>query len=200
MKNKFFITIIFLILLVFQFNNKCLAASSFDYGYSNPLSHYSITSFLETFLTSIQGIVGWVAVIFIVIGGVMYLTAGGKDSQLTLAKNTIISALIGFSLAVAGPSLLKEIKDILGGTGTTLDIDNAKTIKETLDDILSFTLTLVGILALISFIYSGFSYLSSMGSSANTDKAKKIASYSIVALAISGGSLIILQTILNFFN
>ncbi len=202
MKNKFFISVYFWLTLTFLIPPICQADSS--YGYSNPLPHNSLTSFLEGLLVSIQGIAGWLAVIFIVIGGVMYLTAGGKDSQLTLAKNTIVTALIGFSLAIAGPSLLKEIKDLIasggaGGTGANA-IDNANSISRILTNLLDFALTLIGILALISLIYSGITYLSAGGNRENSDKAKKIALYSIIALAVSGGSLILVKTILSFLN
>jgi hypothetical protein len=198
MKDKFFITMFFSIALGSLFIQQCQAAT---YGYNNPIGHESLTSFIQGLLISIQNITAWLAIIFIVIGGVMYLTAGGKDSQLTLAKNTIIAALIGFSIAIAGPSLLKEIKDLALGSGGGADpIASANSIYDILENVLEFVLTLVGILSLMSLLYSGFSYLSSVGDRGGVDKAKKVALYSVVALAVSGGSLILIRTIITFLS
>ena len=135
MKKYIYVITAFLTFSLFLTVQRC--QSAFNYNYANPLSptHNNLTSLLEGFLVSIQGIAGWLAVIFIVIGGVLYLTAAGKDSQITLAKNTIIYALIGFALAVAGPSLLKEIKDlVLGAGGGGYVIINANSIYDILRD------------------------------------------------------------------
>jgi len=197
--KKIPIALSFIVGLLFESNLSCQA--DLGYSYSNPIAHSTITDLTTGLLVGIQGLVGWLAVIFIVIGGVIYLTAGGKDSQLTLAKNTIISALIGFSLAIAGPSLLREIKDILLGTTPAIDpIDSANKIYNILENVLSLVLTLVGILALMSLIYSGYSYLTSVGNKTKIDKAKKIALYSIIALVISGGALILVEKILTLLG
>jgi len=176
-------------------------ATSCYAAYDNPIGHDSLTSFLQGILVAIQGIAGWLAVIFIVIGGVLYLTASGKDSQITMAKNTIVAALIGFGIAVAGPSLLREIRDLaLGPSGGATAIDNATPLADILANVLTFLLTLIGMLAVVGFIFSGLSYLSSGGDRSKADRAKKIALYSIIALAVSGGSLILVKTIIGFLD
>jgi len=179
--------------------SSCLAANT--YGYNNPIGHNSITSFMEGILVSIQGLVGILAVVFIVIGGVLYLTAGGNDGRIQTAKNTITAALIGFAIAVAGPSLLKEIQELVLGTGSSTDaIADANSIQDILKNILEFLLTAIGILALMSLIYSGFIYLGSRGDGNQVDKAKKIGFYSILALVIAGSSLMVIQAIINILS
>lgn len=179
-------------------SDKCQA--QYSYNYANPIAHNSLTDFLTGILVSVQGLVGWLAVIFIVIGGVLYLTAGGKDDQINLAKKTILYALIGFAIALGGPSLLKEIQTLALGSGAPFDINNANSLGDILANVLDFILTLIGILALISLIFSGFSYLTSVGDKNKVDTAKKIALYSVIALAVSGGSIIMIRTILSFLN
>ena len=199
MKKKFFIIVPALLLLMLNLNQICRA--DYPYEYENPIAHNSLTSFFEGLLISVQNITGLLAVVFFVVGGVIYLTAGGKDSQLTVAKNTIVYALVGFTLAIAGPSLLKEIQDLIAGPSTASDtIANANPIAKILTNVLDFSLTTIGILALMSLIFSGFFYLSSGGNRNNIDKAKKIAFYSIIALAISGSSLILIKTIITFLS
>lgn len=72
----------------------------------------TITSF-ETYLNYVYqialGIVGLAALIFIIIGGAMYVTAAGNVAQMTEAKNRIQSALLGLILALAAYLILYTI-------------------------------------------------------------------------------------------
>jgi len=62
----------------------------------------------------IVGIVG-IGLIMIVIGGYMYMTAGGDASQVTSAKTVVISALLGIMLALSTFVILRTINpEILG--------------------------------------------------------------------------------------
>jgi archaellum component FlaF (FlaF/FlaG flagellin family) len=194
--NKIFKSILFLTGLGY-FSN-CQAT---NYGYSNPIGYNSITQFAEGLLASSQTLVSWLAIIFIVVGGILYMTASGKESQITLAKKTIISALIGLALALAGPSLLKEIKEIIiPESPGAYDISTANNFVEILTNVMSFVLTIIVILAMMSLVYSGFLYLTSAGSRENVDTAKKIGKFSVLALVLSGSSIIIIRLILGFLN
>lgn len=194
--NKIFKSTLFLTGLGF-FSN-CQATS---YEYNNPIGYNSITQFAEGLLASSQTLVSWLAVIFIVVGGILYMTASGKESQITLAKNTIVSALIGLALALAGPSLLKEIKEIIiPESPGAYDISTANNFVEILTNVMSFVLTIIVILAMMSLVYAGFLYLTSAGSKESTDKAKKIGKFSVLALVLSGSSIILIRLILGFLN
>jgi TRAP-type C4-dicarboxylate transport system permease small subunit len=195
MKNFLFIILFLMGLFFLSFStfNNCQA-------YDNPLPYMNLTSLAEGILTSVQGLVGWLAVIFIVIGGVLYMTASGKENQLTLAKNTIVASLIGLSLAVGGPSLLKEIKDLASVGTTDVDIDSYNTVSDILLNILDFILTLIVILTSLALIYSGLSYLGAGGDSTKIDKAKKIFLYSITGLLIAGSSLVLIRFVLNLLE
>ena len=50
---------------------------------------------IKAIVNALLALVGIVAIIYIVIGGVRYLTSQGDESALESAKNTIIYALIG---------------------------------------------------------------------------------------------------------
>ena len=194
MKNKFKLILIF-IGLGFFFDCQAI-----EYGYNNPIGYTSITDFLEGLLNNTQLWISWLAVIFIVIGGVLYMTASGKESQITLAKNTVVSALIGLALALAGPSLLKEIKDIFEANAESPDLEGANTFVDILTNVMSFVLTIIVILAMMSLVYSGFLYLTSAGNRENVDKAKKIGKFSVLALVLSGSSIILIKLILSFLG
>jgi succinate dehydrogenase hydrophobic anchor subunit len=62
----------------------------------------------------IMGIIAAVATLFLVVGGLRYITAGGDPSQIEQAKGNLKSALLGYALAVLAPILLTVLQGILG--------------------------------------------------------------------------------------
>ena len=63
----------------------------------------------------IMGILAAVATLFLVIGGLRYMTAGGDPAQAEQAKGNFKAAIAGYALAVLAPVVLKVLQDILGG-------------------------------------------------------------------------------------
>jgi hypothetical protein len=63
----------------------------------------------------IMGIIAVVATMFLVIGGLRYMAAGGDPAQVEQAKGNFKSALIGYALAVLSPVILQALQGILGG-------------------------------------------------------------------------------------
>lgn len=66
----------------------------------------------------ILGFIGMVAVLFIIWGGVQYLTSGGNQTQMEDAKTTIKNAVLGLVIAgIAYAIVTAVIGPILGGSG-----------------------------------------------------------------------------------
>jgi hypothetical protein len=63
----------------------------------------------------IMGILAAVATLFLVIGGLRYMTAGGDPAQAEQAKGNFKAALAGYALAVLAPVILQVLQGILGG-------------------------------------------------------------------------------------
>ncbi|MCP2325204.1 hypothetical protein HDA40_003711 [Hamadaea flava] len=63
----------------------------------------------------IMGIIAAIATMFLVVGGLRYMAAGGDPSQVEQAKGNFKSALIGYALAVLAPVVLKILAGIVGG-------------------------------------------------------------------------------------
>lgn len=63
----------------------------------------------------IMGILAAVATLFLVIGGLRYMSAGGDPAQAEQAKGNFKGALAGYSLAVLAPVILQVLQGILGG-------------------------------------------------------------------------------------
>ncbi|GAA0477513.1 hypothetical protein Aca07nite_72230 [Actinoplanes capillaceus] len=75
----------------------------------------SIDEVIENITAWIMGIIAVVATMFLVIGGLRYMAAGGDPAQVEQAKGNFKSALIGYALAVLAPVVLQVLQGILGG-------------------------------------------------------------------------------------
>ncbi|HNU96834.1 MAG TPA: pilin [Candidatus Portnoybacteria bacterium] len=58
-----------------------------------------------------------IAVIFIVVGGIMYMTAAGSDEKAGKAKQLIINTLIGVAIMLLALVLVSWVQSLLIGSG-----------------------------------------------------------------------------------
>jgi hypothetical protein len=65
--------------------------------------------------TWIVGLLVGVATLFLTIGGIRYLAAGGDPAEVEKAKGSFKSALVGYALAVLAPILLAVVQGWIGG-------------------------------------------------------------------------------------
>lgn len=64
---------------------------------------------LQSVVTILAFVGGIIAAIFVVIGGIKYITSNGDSSQVASAKNTIIYALIGVVVAALARQLINFV-------------------------------------------------------------------------------------------
>lgn len=76
----------------------------------------SITGFLDMIQRWLLGFAGAIAILFIVIGGVKYMTAGGNEKQVASAKTTLTYAIIGLVLVLMSSVILWLIAGNLVGS------------------------------------------------------------------------------------
>ncbi len=193
-------TFLILTLLAGTISSTPVQAAPIDYSYENPIQVNSFSGWLSNLLANIQGVVGWIAVILIAIGGLVYITSGGSQGQVTLGKTIITWALVGFALVVAAPSLLKEVYAIAKGDAAISGITDQRSVLDMLTGILNFILLLIGSLSLISFTLGGFFYVTAAGDYSRQNKAKDIIVYSIIALVVSGSGIIVVKQVFNVLS
>ena len=80
-----------------------------------PMAAKTIPQVIDGITGWIMGIIAVVATMFLVIGGLRYMAAGGDPAQVEQAKSNCKSALIGYALAVLSPVVLQALQGILGG-------------------------------------------------------------------------------------
>lgn len=167
------------------------SGSSATTTFDNPLKFNSIEEVLTSVMNNLKGIIATIAIIFIILGGALYMLSAGDEKMITRAKACWTAAVIGFAIAIAAPTFLREIKLILGGsdTGEGLRlIDIAK-------NILNLLLSIIGIIAIISLVVGGGMYLTAYGDEKKLETAKKIVTYAVIGITVALGSLVIVTQV-----
>jgi hypothetical protein len=66
-----------------------------------------VNSLIKTIVNLLSAVVGIVAVVMIIFGGLRYITSGGNDTSVTGAKNTILYAIIGLIIVALAQVLVR---------------------------------------------------------------------------------------------
>jgi hypothetical protein len=169
-------------------------------AFCNPLQFCTVQDVLGSLLDHLQGIIIAIAIIFIIIGAILYMTSAGDEGRIKTAKAAITAAMIGLAIGVAAPSFLKEISVILGWTPTDPDVTGALSLAKIALNVLNFLLGIIGVLALIMLIVGGITYITAAGDENRIDQGKKIVKYAIVGITIALAALIIVKQIARFFT
>jgi len=167
--------------------------------FPNPLGNVTtVSALLYSILTHLMGIMAIIAVIFMVIGGIMYMISGGNEAMVTRAKKTWTGAAIGLAIAMAAPTFLKEIQAILGGN-TSGDasswVSNSLTLQQIAINVLNLLLSVLGIIAMISMVIGGMMFLTAAGDERRIDKGKSIFTYSLLGVIAALSAVIVIKEI-----
>lgn len=79
------------------------------------LAAYTLPTIISNITTWVVGLLVGVATLFLTIGGLRYLAAGGDPTEIEKAKSALKSALLGYALAVLAPILLNVVQGWIGG-------------------------------------------------------------------------------------
>jgi hypothetical protein len=74
----------------------------------------SLNTVIDNLRTWLVGILAGVATLFLTVGGLRYLAAGGDPSQVEKAKVALKSAAVGYALAILAPLLVTIIASVVG--------------------------------------------------------------------------------------
>lgn len=166
--------------------------------FENLLKFNTVQGVFGSILGTLQAIIAILALIFIVIGGILYMTAAGDEGRARLGKGAITVAMVGFALGVAAPSFLKEIGTILGW-GAIPGPVAGKSFLAIATSVLNFLLSVVGIIAVTMLVVGGFMYMTSAGDEDRAKTGKKIVQYSIVGIIIALAALVVVGQLASFF-
>ena len=69
----------------------------------------TLTTDLQNILNAVIGILGFVCVVVMIIGGVQYMTSSGDSGKVKTAKNTILYGLIGLVVCALSFALVNFV-------------------------------------------------------------------------------------------
>lgn len=75
----------------------------------------TLGSVIDGLRNLLVGLLAGLATLFLTVGGVRYISAGGDPSQVEKAKVALRSAAVGYGLAALAPMLVGVLKGIVGG-------------------------------------------------------------------------------------
>ena len=79
------------------------------------LAASDINTVLSNLRVWLAGLLAALATLFLTIGGIRYLLAGGDPAALERAKGSIKAAIIGYALALLAPVLATVVQRVVGG-------------------------------------------------------------------------------------
>lgn len=79
------------------------------------MAAYKLETIISNITNWIMGLLIGIATLFLTIGGIRYLAAGGDPTEVEKAKSALKSALIGYALAILAPILLGVVRGWIGG-------------------------------------------------------------------------------------
>jgi hypothetical protein len=79
------------------------------------LAAHTISQVITSTTVWLVGILAGLATLFLTIGGIRYVMAGGDPGEVAKAKVAFRSAAIGYGLAVLAPVIVTILKSLTGG-------------------------------------------------------------------------------------
>jgi len=196
MYKKIFLSVFLASAMFFFANQFCQAA---PITFTSPLKYTTVESFTAGFLERLQGVIVMIAVVFIVIGGLLYMTSAGNEQKIETAKKAISAAVIGLAIAVAAPTFIKEIY-IIFGTGVPGSAAGAPSLAKILTNVLNFLLGILGVLAVVMMVFAGIMYLTAAGDETRIETAKKMTKWSIMGVAVALSAIVIVRQVALLFT
>jgi len=82
----------------------------------NPLGNVTMITIIARVIKFVLGIVGVLALIMIIYGGILWMTSGGNVDQVKKGRNTLVWAILGLAIVFFAYSIVTfVIKKFVGG-------------------------------------------------------------------------------------
>ncbi|MGH9856881.1 MAG: hypothetical protein ACRD4B_03455, partial [Acidobacteriota bacterium] len=175
-----------------------------------------IQNIVNIFLT----IVAIIAAVFIIIGGLWYITSAGDEEKAARGKRTILYAIIGLIIVGLSAVIVNFTIGVFGGAAGGGDVSLAPLVARAafgdtevefeglpqgsdlrgeIITIINYFLVLVSIVALIVIIIGGVRYIASRGDDTATASAKKTILYAVIGLLVIGLAAAIVNFVIGAF-
>ncbi len=127
-------------------------------------------------ISMVLGIMGYLAIGFVIFGGIQYMIGQGDPVKVAKGKKTITNSVIGLIVVMSASIISGAIADIVSGAHQSGD--------NFFLEIFNKVFVWAGIIAVIMVIYGGIQYITSTGNPQGITKAKTTILYSIIGLLV----------------
>ncbi|MCD6471236.1 hypothetical protein J7K86_01775 [bacterium] len=118
MKN--IVTILFIFLLIFGlvYFSQAQSTNSSDttdeeIEVPNPLGTHNVSEVAARGIKYALGLIGVVALVMTIYGGLLWMTSGGKKEQIEKGKNTLVWAIFGLALVFFSYTIINFVLEVL---------------------------------------------------------------------------------------
>ena len=137
----------------------------------------SVWTIVLNLVSCVLGVVGYLAICFVIWGGYQYMLANGDPGKVAKGKKTITNSLIGLAICMLASTISGMVSDIVAeGDGVS---DNIFTTA------MNHAFLWAGIIAVIVIVFGGIQYITSNGNPSGVQKAKQTIMYAAIGLAIT---------------
>lgn len=137
----------------------------------------------------VMGLVGYLAIGFVIFGGFQYLTSSGDPGRAAKGKKTITNALVGTVICLLASAASSAVSGVISGA-----VKGAADAGAFFSNLLNTVFVWAGILCVIMIVIAGIEYAISIGNPGRVSKAKNTIMYAAVGLVI----IIAAAAIVNF--
>lgn len=161
-------------------------------NYPNKEDEQAIKNFVWTAVLNavsmVLGIMGYLAIGFVIYGGIQYMTGQGDPQKVAKGKRTITNSVIGLVIVMSASIISGTIADIVSGASKE---DNFFV------GIFNEVFVWAGIIAVIMIVYGGIQYITSTGNPQGITKAKTTILYSVIGLLVVLFASAIVNVVVN---
>ena len=153
-----------------------------------------VWTILFNIASMLTGILGYLAIGFVIYGGFQYMLSRGNPAGTASAIKTITNALIGLAICCSASIISGAISDIVvqaKGTGSDVGF---------VQHLFNSAFMWAGIIATIMVVYNGFQYIISAGDTSKVVKAKNGLTASIIGLIIVLAAAAIVNVVVGAMN
>ena len=170
-------------------NGECKLKSPKDLGGGKAGMRKYVWTIIMNVVSMIFGVVGYLAIGFVMWGGFQYILAQGDVNKMTRAKRTVTNSIIGLTIVMTASIISGVVSGIVSGARDKGD--------SFFLEIFNSAFLWAGIITGIMIIWGGIQYAISIGDPAKATKAKNTLLYSIIGLIIVILAATIVNTVVN---
>ncbi|GEM_PF-1337937 len=156
----------------------------------------AVAGIVETITNAIIGIVGVLAVLMIVWGGIQMMTSSGDPGKVKKGKDTVIWGLIGMVIAIFAYTIRDMVYNAVTGNAGGID-GTLAWIGTEVGQVVTLIFGIIGIIAVGVTIWGGIQMMISTGDPGKIKKGKDTLIWGIVGLLIALFSYTIVGFVLN---